>query len=96
MIFRQDLERLLTHWQGEKLDSVGVLQNLEGQMQSMFNNGKAQEEMEAFAQKVQDARDRALIAVGHVQSLEYLIAEIDLEEPELELINPFIKVPLPE
>lgn len=92
MIFRQDLERMLAYWQREKAERVARLQNLEGRMQSMNDNGASDEDMTALAFKIRDLRDEMCIAEGAVQNLTFCIREVDLEEPELELVNPFVTV----
>lgn len=90
MIFRQDLERLLVHWIGVRDNLLGNMQKLEGTLQTLNDNGAPDAEIMPTAHKYREERDKLAIAIGHVQSLEYLIREIDLEEPELDLINPLV------
>lgn len=83
MIFRQDLERILTNMKQKHADSMAVLQYYEGQA--------SQKPTDEILQRLQDARDDALIASASEQVVTYLIREIDLEEPEYEFINPIKK-----
>jgi len=93
MIFRQDLERLHEMWAIRKRDSFSILQNLEGQLQTLLKNGKGESrEAEKLAFKVRDKRDEAAVAAGWVQCLEYQIKEIDLEEPEDVFESPFVTI----
>ena len=58
----------------------------------METNNHTQEELDAMAHKVADARDQAVGAAYSVNLLNYLIAEIDLEEPEFDAGNPLKRV----
>jgi hypothetical protein len=90
MIFRQDLERALNGIVKRKQHAMARLQHLEGQMShDMENNGDGVE----IAEKVKAAREEVLMAAASEQTLVYLIREIDLEEPELEIINPLEFIP---
>lgn len=96
MILRQDLERLLEHWTKEKRNEMSRLQNMEGRMQQLSKNTKdvdtLDKELQAMAGEYQEQRDRAITAAANVQCFSYLIAEIDMEEPVLELVTPFERV----
>ena len=65
------------------------MSNLEGRLQAMHAEGKTQEELHELATKCGKARDLAGKADGWVDCLKYQIKEVDLEEPEMELTNPF-------
>lgn len=96
MIFRTDLERYLQHWTKTKTEKMAVLQNLEGRLQHMQNilgdDFHNDPDALALAQELSNIRDEVMIAEGACQNLTYLIREVDLEEPEFELVNPFAKV----
>lgn len=89
MIFRQDLEAMYRHWVRVKRDRFALMQNLEGRLQGLFEDGKTREELQELAFKCSKARENAAVASGWVACLEYEINEVDLEEPEMELLNPF-------
>ena len=89
MIFRQDLEAVYRHWIKVKRDRFAKMQNLEGRLQALHGDGKTQEELQALAFECSKARENAAVADGWRQCVEYLIKEVDLEEPEMELNNPF-------
>ena len=95
MIFRQDLERLLGHWKREKRDYFARVANLEGRLQNMAKDGPVEdEEFQHLAIEYQNTKDTAAVAAGYVQCLEYLIKEIDMEETNLDLTNPFEQIKL--
>ena len=89
MIFRQDLEAMLNHWLKVKKERFSRMSNFEGRLQAMHADGKTQEELRDLAKKCGVARDMAAKADGWVDCLTYQIKEVDLEEGEMELINPF-------
>ena len=68
--------------------------NFEGQIQILNKNGQGpdDEEFQRMAELYQGVKDTAGVADGHVKCLTYLIKEIDMEEQELNLVNPFEKV----
>ena len=70
------------------------LQNLEGQHAAFQANGADEESVSELLTKIREQRDKAAIAAGAYQAVSYMIREVDLEEPELELINPFETVKL--
>lgn len=92
MIFRQDLERMLAQWRRLKAERVAKVQNLEGRLQSMAENGVGDDEQMELAFQLRDADREMCIAEGAIQNLVYCIREVDLEEPEIELVNPFVTV----
>ena len=94
MIFRQDLERFLEHYEEQRRDEMARLQNLEGQHAAFQANGADEESVSELLTKIREQRDKAAIAAGAYQAVSYMIREVDLEEPELELINPFETVKL--
>jgi hypothetical protein len=89
MIFRQDLEAMLRHWAKLKRDRFAMMSNVEGRLQALHAEGKTSEEMRPLAFKCSEARENAAVASGWVDCLTYQIKEVDLEEHEMELRNPF-------
>lgn len=85
MIFRQDLERLAAKFSEQRNNTVARLQHAEG---------RAATGDEAAAEEAAKLREQALIASGAEQAIQYCIREIDLEEPEIDLINPLVTLPL--
>jgi len=92
MIFRQDLERILSELSKRKRDAFARMQHLEGQAYLMEQVGQAIPE--ELSEKIGKAKEDALIASASEQTLNYLIREVDLEEPELDFINPLETIPL--
>lgn len=84
MIFRQDLELLHGKWAEKSRDAMARVQYYEGRM--------AENPTSENADKLRLAREDALITSGGLQLLEYEIRHIDLEEPELVIKNPLIKI----
>jgi len=89
MIFRQDLEAMYRHWMKEKSNTFAFMQNLEGRLRALDEEGKTQEELRPLAFKCSEARENAAVASGWVDCLTYQIKHVDLEEHEMELLNPF-------
>lgn len=97
MIFRQDLERMLTNFQQQKKEAEARLQFAEGRLSVLKDDGKGTEEELSEAQKAcTRARDDLMVASGAEQTVIYEIQEIDLEEPDLTLENPIANVISPE
>ena len=84
MIFRQDLEQAFNKYAEMRRDLMAKLQHMEGQAAACKDDVPQE-----LAQALQSARDMAAIAAGAYQAVEYLIRHVDLEEPEIELTNPF-------
>ena len=87
MIYRQDLERLKTVREKQKRDAFARLTNLEGQLAQtsmIWQNAKWKQ--------IAAERDKqyriALVTHGALEECEYLLREIDLEEPSDELTDP--------
>lgn len=93
MIFRQDLERILSTAKGDVVLKQAKLNHLEGQMQLADEKGLPMDEIE---KQMFEMRDALLIASAFKQTMEYLIKEIDLEEPKLEITNPLRSISLKE
>ena len=93
MIYRHDLERLRDHFAKENSEKFAKLQYLEGQIALLSEQG--QDTTEA-GQKVSDARADAYVSAGCLQTMEYLIKFVDLEEVEVELENPIRTIPMGE
>lgn len=97
MIFRQDLERHLLNWEKERVIRLSKLNHLEGQhasLEAVFKNNQGEElgaAMEVLRSEIFEQRDRVSIAAGAFQAVKYLIQEVDLMEPELELSSPWDK-----
>ena len=89
MIFRQDIERMLQKVQEKKRDALARLQHVEGQMAAVQAQNGELAELEA---KRQEYRDDALVASAGEQMLIFQLREIDLEEVELELVNPLRQI----
>ena len=102
MIFRTDLERYLRMYDGMRNEYTSVLNHMEGQyemleiaLQNAFAQygqeheitKKAAEDLREMQGRVQDQRDMVSIAAGAYQALTYLIQEVDLDIPEVELQN---------
>jgi predicted mannosyl-3-phosphoglycerate phosphatase (HAD superfamily) len=87
MIYRQDLERIRGVREEQKKNAFARLSNLEGQLKAtsmVWQNAK----WKALAEE-RDAQYRiALVTAGELQECEYLLKEIDLEEPSDLLIDP--------
>jgi len=93
MIFRQDLERMLSQFIERRTNAVGKLQHLEGQLAMLQDKPDQLELFQETQVKLIETRDEVLIASGGEQLLMYQIAEIDLEEPAIELVNPLKIIP---
>lgn len=91
MIFRQDLERMLEQFVQKKLEASARLQHAEGRLSVVVETG-SREEIQSANMDVMKARDDLMIASGAEQTVVYQIREIDLEEPELELVSPIAYV----
>ena len=95
MIFRQDLERHLINWEKQRVERLARLNHLEGQYASLDTVLKKergedlQAAMDKMLSEIRDARDYVSIAAGAFQAVKYLIQEVDLQEPELELNSPW-------
>lgn len=86
MIFRQDLERLHNKWVERNRDAMARVQYWEGRL---AENGSPDN-----AEKLRLAREDALITSGGLQLLQYQIRFVDLEEPELQIVNPMQTIPI--
>jgi len=89
MIFRQDLERLHDKWVEKNRDAMARLQYWEGYVAA--GGGMGDEEA---IEKLRLAREDVLITSGGLQLLEYEIRFVDLEEPELNINNPLLTIPI--
>lgn len=85
MIYRQDLERLLNQRANQKKDAFARLANLEGQMKQATD-----EDVRAAIAREWDKQYRiAMVTHGAYSEIEYLLKEIDLDEPSDELTDPY-------
>jgi hypothetical protein len=102
MIFRTDLERYLTMYNEMRVEYTSILNHMEGQYsvyeQTLRNmvaehgvehqlSQDAAKALEEQRGKVQDQRDMVSIAAGAFQAVKYLVDEVDLDIPEVELQN---------
>ena len=92
MIFRQDLERMLTQFEQKRLEAAARLQHAEGRLSVIIESDATKEEVIEANQACTRARDDLMIASGAEQTIIYQIREIDLEEPDLDLVNPIANV----
>lgn len=95
MIYRQDLERMKGVREQQKKDAFARLANLEGRMKQVILDGLQETPTFKDLQNQWDEQYRiALVTSGALQECEYLLKEIDLEEPSEELLDPvgFIKM----
>lgn len=86
MIFRQDLERLYDKWTEKDRDALARVQYFEGRM--------AENPSDENSESLRRAREDALITSGGLQLLAYQIRFVDLEEPELNINNPLMTIPI--
>ena len=93
MIFRQDLEHHLASWDEQRNAELARLQHLEGQYTAIEQKAEG-EELEAMRIAISRQRERAVGAANAYQAVAYLIQEVDLEEPEIKIIEPLGSVPI--
>ncbi len=87
MIYRQDLERMRGTRQRQKVEAFAKLSYLEGQLKAAAEAKDEAKQAELAPQW--DAQYRmCLVVSGALQECEYLLKEIDLEEPGDELVDP--------
>lgn len=91
MIYRQDLERMKGVREQQKIEAFARVTHLEGQLAQtsmIWQNAKWK--------KLAAERDKqyriALVTAGALQECEYLLKEIDLEEPDDTLFDPVRQV----
>jgi len=90
MIYRQDLERMKTVREQQKRDAFARLGNLEGQLKASTDD----DERSRIAKAWDEQYRIALVTSGALQECEYLLKEIDLEEPSEKLIDPIDFIPM--
>lgn len=95
MIQRQDLERLKITREQQKKDAFARVTHLEGQLAATSVVWQNRRWKELAAERDKWFRI-ALVTSGALQECEYLLKEIDLEEPGLELSDPVEFVSLKE
>jgi hypothetical protein len=89
MIYRQDLERMRTTRQQQKVEAFARLSNLEGQLRVTLSEKGAESQEYHELQRAWDSQYRlCLVISGALQECEYYLKEIDLEEPSVELTDP--------
>lgn len=94
MIFRQDLERMLWNYQEEHQHALARLQHWEGVLHALTDNEAEQEKIQEAMQKIQHWRDTVLMASACEQTVTYQIRHIDLEEVDLNIVNPLKSIPV--
>lgn len=95
MIYRQDLERMRTVRQQQKVEGFAKLANLEGQLKVALQAYGAESDQYAELSRAWDSQYRiCLVIAGALQECEYYLKEIDLEEPTTELLDPVGFVPM--
>jgi hypothetical protein len=83
MIYRQDLERIKAARETQKRDAFARLNALEGQIQLLKDNLPPD-----MMKQYEDQYRFCNVVSGRLQELEYLMREIDLEEPDDIVIDP--------
>lgn len=89
MIYRQDLERMKITRERQKKDAFAKLSFLEGRMKQLAVEDQSETPEFQGLQAAWDEQYRiALVTSGALQECEYLLKEIDLEEPDDALTDP--------
>lgn len=107
MIYRQDMERMRATREKQKVEAFARLSNLEGRLQIITEqmvaaekngNQEKKAEFEVLQKEAANKWDEqyrlCLVISGALQECEYLLSEIDLEEPSEELIDPIGFIPM--
>lgn len=101
MVYRQDLERLRGRYSEQHRDALARVQYFEGQVSTageafeMYTGededtrNRLNEHYAAKHERLGKERDMLAIASGALQAVDYLLREIDLEEPSAVLASPF-------
>lgn len=93
MIYRQDMERLKEVRMEQKKNAFALISVLEGRMKQLNADGKADSpEIKELADKWDEQYRIALVTAGALQECEYILKEIDLEEPSDELLDPMGRI----
>ncbi len=104
MIYRQDLERLRNEYGQQHRDALARVQFFEGQLATAreavqryegdddFQRQRMIEHALEKEERLRKERDGLALTSGALQTVDYLIREIDLEEPSAVLVNPFDSV----
>jgi hypothetical protein len=85
MIYRQDLERIKLNRETQKSDGFARLSFLQGQI----SNEKDEQKKLELQTAITEQAHQCLLLSGSLQEIEYLLKEIDLEEPVPDFKNPF-------
>jgi hypothetical protein len=92
MIYRQDLERHLENLTQQHRDAAARLAHIEGQLHAL----KEMQADNATMIPVADEWDKQyrimLVTSGAKQEIEFLLKEIDLEQPDMEFIDPYERI----
>ena len=97
MIYRQDLERMRTTRQQQKVEAFARLSNLEGQLKvTLSEHGADSDEYRELSSAWDSQYRLSLVISGALQECEYYLKEIDLEEPSEELVDPVGFIPMKE
>ena len=104
MVFRQDLERLARNYGTQHRDALARVQFFEGQLATAREalalyegddeqtRDRLRDHLIEKEQRLRQERDGLALTSGALQAVEYLLKEIDLEEPTAVLWNPFESV----
>ena len=89
MITRQQLDYGKRSYEDQRDEEIAKMNTISGKfqmMQSLANSGKVgRDKLEQLAREVVEAEKRIERCIGAVQSLEWQLATIDLQEPEAEI-----------
>jgi len=95
MIYRQDLERMKTTRERQKVEAFSRLSNIEGQLKVMLSEKGADDPGYKELTDAWNSQYRlSLVISGALQECEYYLKEIDLEEPSEELRDPVRFIPM--
>jgi hypothetical protein len=95
MIYRQDMERMKTTRERQKVDAFARLANLEGQLKVTLSEKGADDPAYKELTDTWNSQYRlCLVISGALQECEYYLKEIDLEEPSEELSDPVGFIPM--
>lgn len=95
MIYRQDLERIKDSWAQQKVDAVGRVTYLEGRIgEAILTHGLESEQVKTLQEDFERSYRMSLIIEGYERAVNYLLKEIDLEEPVEDFVDTTRLIPL--
>lgn len=92
MIFRQDLEAALAGYDKMRNEAVTRVQHTEGRIAEASRNGSDDKHLAELQQILESETRLALQASTAYQVTDYFIKHVDLEEPEMKLVDPLVKI----